>query len=114
MKNLVIVLQQACSGTQTDMAERSTMIDSATAKKWECVTTLSNHVPIEFTAGYDAASGIGYLEFEGEKHYTESHFFTKTSTWDPPDVFVYVLNGRVKFFESGRNTRHIPARCVEL
>ena len=121
MKNLVIVLAivllQACASSQPDM------VVSSNALKWECVTTDiyvganeldTEHAAIEFTAVYDAASGIGYLESGGEKAYTKSNFFAKSSTWNPPDVFIYVLNGQVKFFESGRKTRHVPARCVEL
>ncbi len=111
---LAIVLQQACTTGQPDMEEISTMIDSPTAIKWECVTTTSIFAPIEFTAVYDAASGIGYLESGGEKLYTKSNFFAKSSKWSPPDVFVLVHQGTVVFYESGRKTRHVPARCVEL
>jgi hypothetical protein len=112
MKNLMIVLaivlQQACAASQPDI------VDSATAIKWECVTTASYHVPIKFTAVYDAASGIGYLESGGKKLYTKSNFFANSSKWSPPDVFILVHNGSVRFYESGRKTRHVPARCVEL
>ena len=118
MRNLVIVLaiilQQACTTGQPDMEEISSMIDSSTAIKWECVTTASSFAPIEFTAVYDAESGIGYLESGGEKLYTKSKFFTKTSTWSPPDVFIPVLHGQVRFYISGKYTRMVPARCVEL
>jgi hypothetical protein len=118
MKNIVIVLaivlQQACTASQSDMADSSTMIDSSTAIKWDCVTTASSHAPIKFTAVYDAASGIGYLESGGKKLYTKSNFFANSSKWSPPDVFVLVRNRRVMFYESGRKTRHIPARCLEL
>jgi hypothetical protein len=112
MKNLVIVLaivlQQAFAASQPDM------IDSSTAIKWDCVTTASNHAPIKFTAVYDAASGIGYLESGSKKLYTKSKFFAKSSKWNPPDVFILVHDRHVVFYESGRKTRHVPARCVEL
>ena len=112
MKNLVIVL--AIVLQQAYAADLSDMVDSSTAIKWECVTSASNHAPIEFTAVYDAASGVGYLESGGKKLYTKSNFFAKSSKWSPPDVFIPVLNGHVMFYESGRKTRHLPARCVEL
>jgi hypothetical protein len=112
MKNLVIVL--AIVLQQAYAADLSDMVDSSTALKWECVTTDSNHAPIEFTAVYDAASGVGYLEFGGERLYTKSKFFAKSSTWNPPDVSIYVLNGHVRFYGSGKHTRYVLARCVEL
>ena len=105
---LTIVLQQAWA------ADLSDMVDSSTALKWECVTTVSNRAPIKFTAVYDAASGVGYLDYGGKKTYTKSNFFAKSSKWSPPDVFILVRDGRVKFYESGKHTRHVPARCVEL
>ena len=111
---LAIVLQQACTTGQPDVEEISTMNNSPVAIKWECVTTASSRGPIEFTAVYDPASGSGYLESEGEKLYTKSKFFTKTSTWSPPDVFIPVLHGQVRFYISGKYTRMVPARCVEL
>jgi hypothetical protein len=118
MRNLVIVLaivlQQACTTGQPDMEDISTMIDSPTAIKWECVTTASSFAPIEFTAVYDAESGNGYLESGGEKLYTKSNFFAKSSKWSPPDVFIPVLQGKVRFYISGKYTRMVPARCVEL
>ena len=112
MKNLVIVL--AIVLQQAYAADLSDMVDSSTAIKWECVTTASSFAPIEFTAVYDAASGVGYLESGGEKLYTKSNFFAKSSKWSPPDVFIPVLQGKVRFYISGKYTRMVPARCVEL
>lgn len=112
MKKLIIVfaivLQQACTTIQPDM------MDSSTAKKWECVATTLSHAGIKFTAVYDETSGIGYLESGGEKHYTESKFFTDSARWNPPEVVVLVLNGNIIFYEEGKHTRHIEARCHEL
>ena len=105
---LAIVLQQAWG------ADLSDMVDSSAAIKWECVTTASNRAPIEFTAVYDAASGVGYLEYGGKKTYTKSHFFTNSSKWSPPDVFILVRAGKVMFYESGKHTFLVPARCVEI
>jgi hypothetical protein len=105
---LAIVLQLACTTIEPDM------IDSSTAKKWECVTTTSSHAGIKFTAVYDQTSGIGYLESGGEKHYTKSNFFSDSTSWSPPEVIVLVNSGNVTFYEAGKYTRQIEARCHEL
>jgi hypothetical protein len=105
---LAIVLQQACTTIQPDM------IDSSTAIKWECVTITPSHADIKFTALYDETSGIGYLESGGEKHYTKSNFFSDSTRWNPPEVVVLVRNRNITFYEAGKHTRHIEARCHEL
>jgi hypothetical protein len=114
MKKLVIVLaivfQQACTTTTI----QPDMIDSSTAKKWECVTTTPSHAGIKFTAVYDQTSNIGYLESRGEKHYTKSNFFSDRTSWNPPEVVVLVHLGNITFYEAGKHTRHIDARCDEL
>ena len=115
MRNLVVVLaivsQQACTTIQPDM------IDISTAKKWECVTATVNRAVksgINFTAVYDETSGNGYFESGGEKIYAKHGFFADKHKWYPPDVVVLVVNGNVTFYESGKHTRHIDARCHEL